>query len=421
MIAVLTVLCVFIRAECRIDRNAEDFLRKALGSRKSKLRQMVNEDGLTPLGVASLWGCPSYLKGLVKKGCNINGLDKRNMTALCSASSAGELAVVIELLQLGADLEARCGERRGTALMEAAAAGRVEIVKRLLEAGARANAQGSDGGTALSLAAKGNYSEILELLLDAGGDQSLPGTWRETPLYAAVVQGAIEAADVLVWRGANLDRVVGGLTVLLLSAALNNTRLVRLFVEAGADVDVKADAIDGATALHFAATRGNRNMLRFLKAAGSWLDTVDNDGHTVLHIAVTAGSAPAVEEILSWRAIDVNAVTDRGETPLHIAAVNGSLRIAELLVDAGADVNAVMEAKPGEEATVLRLAAVNDKPEIVELLLRAGAEVDPSGDVLKEAARRRCRGAVKVLLQAQDWPEEVKTAVGELVGAEAGL
>jgi ankyrin repeat protein len=49
-----------------------------------------------------------------------------------------------------------------------------------------------------------------------------------------------------------------------------------------------------------------------------------------------------VEEILSWRVFDVSMVTDRGDTSLHVAAVKGFLRVAELLVAAGADVNAVI-------------------------------------------------------------------------------
>jgi hypothetical protein len=70
------------------------------------------------------------------------------------------------------------------------------------------------------------------------------------------------------------------------------------------------------------------------------------------------------------------------------AATHGLLKGAELLVEAGADVDGVMEPQPGKEETVLQVAAPNDKAEVVQLLLRGGASVDPSGNVLLEAAGR---------------------------------
>jgi ankyrin repeat protein len=114
-------------------------------------------------------------------------------------------------------------------------------------------------------------------------------------------------------------------------------------------------------------------------------------------------------------------VSERGETPLHIAAGKRFLTIAKLLVETGADVNAAMEEKPGEEATVLSLAALSDKPEIVQMLLGAGAEVEPEGDLLIEAERRGSRGAAKVLLQAQECSEKVKRPWGSSWGAEVGF
>jgi ankyrin repeat protein len=191
-------------------------------------------------------------------------------------------------------------------------------------------------------------------------------------------------------------------------------------VEAGV-ADVEAMDAGGRQALHLAAHNGNVEMLRYLKAAGSWLDVPDKFGRTALHYAVQAGSAPAVGQLLSWRACDVNVRTTDGATPLHFAAVSGFVEVAELLIDAGADVNAVKVDEGGVESTALRVAVFNDKPEVVELLLKAGAEVEPSGAMLMEAAERGCRGAVKVLLEARDWPEDVKAAAMEQLEVGADL
>jgi cytohesin len=194
---------------------------------------------------------------------------------------------------------------------------------------------------------------------------------------------------------------------------MNNTGMVKMLVEELADVDA-IDA-EGWSTLHLAARNGNVERLRLLKAAGSWLHTRSKRWQTALHCAVIGESAPAVEEILRWKESDVNAMGNGRVTPLHHAVCRGFLRIAELLIEAGADVNAVTELEPGVETSVLSMAAFTDNPEVVELLLKAGAEVDPSGDVLLEAARDGHQRAVKVLLQARDWPAEVKAAARKLM------
>jgi ankyrin repeat protein len=354
------------------------------------------------------------MDGLVRVGFDINARDRGNFTALCIACYWGKLDAVTELVHLGADLEVACGEGGITAVGK-----QPEVIKLLLQAGARVNFQSSNGGTALYEAASRNYAKVIEVLVEGGADPNLSGETLGTPLYAAVFNGAIDAAKVLVWNGANLEARWLGSTALHLAALRNDTKMVRLLVEAGAEVDAIDD--QGLNALHIAALVANVGMLRFLRAAGSWPDTPDKLGQTALHFAVMTGMVPVVKEVLSWRGIDVSARSNELMTPLHIAAARGFLKIAELLIEAGADVNAVMVDQYGASTTVLRAAVTNNRPEVVGLLLRVGAEVDPSGALLKEAAGYNCRGAIKVLLGARDWPDEVKAAAEELVRARADL
>jgi ankyrin repeat protein len=410
MVAVLAMLSAFIHAECTVNEEAEEIMPLWLKGPQDGWR--ISLWHMTPLGVASELGCTSDVKGLVEAGWDINELDWYRRTPLCIAAEYAQLEVIDLLLELGADIEIRCGPRNYTALMNAARGGHVEIVRRLLQGGALVNAQDAKGVTAIYFAARWDHAEVIELLLEADGDPNLATIEDMTPpLEVAVVAGAIEAAKVLAWKGANLERRGAyGWTALHWAAYKNNTGMVRVLAEAGADVD--ALEVDGKTALHYAALNENVEMLRFLKAAGSLLDTPDESGHTALHYAVMVGSAPVVEEILSWRGIDVNAMTKHRATPLHYAAAWDLVKVAELLIGADANVNACMGEHPGE-GTVLHLAATTDKPGVVQLLLKAGVELDPSGDLLIEAARNGCRRAVEVLLEARDWPEELKTAVKE--------
>jgi hypothetical protein len=64
----------------------------------------------------------------------------------------------------------------------------------------------------------------------------------------------------------------------------------------------------------------------------------------------------------------------------------GFVKIAELLLGAGADVNAVMELDSGGQSTVLLMAVSYEKREMIQLLLNLGAAISPSSDVVLDAA-----------------------------------
>ena len=65
---------------------------------------------------------------------------------------------------------------------------------------------------------------------------------------------------------------------------------------------------------------------------------------------------------------EVNAKDGNGQTPLHVAARNNSLEVAELLISSGAEVNA----KDNRGETPLHLAAWNGHQKMKELLQSHG-------------------------------------------------
>jgi ankyrin repeat protein len=147
----------------------------------------------------------------------------------------GELLVLFEVLDLGADTEIAYRKYRWTTLMRAARGGRAEVVKRLLRGGARVNAQDWNGATAAYLAVKGNHVEIIGMAIAAGADPNLFGTTLGSPLCAAVVRGAIDAVKSLSWKGSDID-IEGrctamSFTALHAAASANNTGIGRVLVE----------------------------------------------------------------------------------------------------------------------------------------------------------------------------------------------
>jgi ankyrin repeat protein len=90
--------------------------------------------------------------------------------------------------------------------------------------------------------------------------------------------------------------------------------------------------------LHFAAQDGNVARIRELLAKGHPVGAFDELGKTPLHYAVEREHEEGVLFLIQSGA-DVNAHEERliGNTPLREVAGNCSLRIARLLLEAGAD------------------------------------------------------------------------------------
>jgi cytohesin len=128
-----------------------------------------------------------------------------------------------------------------------------------------------------------------------------------------------------------------------------------------------------------AAAFGAVERLRaILDADPDQVMVVSDDGFTALHLAVFAEQDDAARLLLEHGA-DVNALSAGAIAkvpPLATAAFVRSTRLARLLLDAGADVNG-----QGEGGfTALHAAAQNDDEELVELLLERGADPGVAND-----------------------------------------
>jgi len=102
---------------------------------------------------------------------------------LISASSDGNLALVKQALNAGADINAT--NRGWTALMMASRKGRTDIVKLLLDKGADVNATTNKGDTALIMASQNGHTDIVKLLLDKGADVDVKDSNGWTALSVA--------------------------------------------------------------------------------------------------------------------------------------------------------------------------------------------------------------------------------------------
>ena len=90
---------------------------------------------------------------------------------------------------------------------------------------------------------------------------------------------------------------------------------------------------------------------------------------------------------------DINQIDDQGDTLLHLAVEYNCKKIVELLIANGADVSA-----NGSWGTPLHLAAEQNLPEMVMLLIKHGADINIKNDLLDIPLHAAVEGDSKVII-----------------------
>jgi ankyrin repeat protein len=139
----------------------------------------------------------------------------------------------------------------------------------------------------------------------------------------------------------------------------------------------KAEALlrDEPNVFEAAAFGREERLMELLEGDPGLARAFSVDGFTALHLAAFFGHAKAVRLLLEAGA-DPNAVGTSEQIgpvqPLHSAAATGRLECARLLLERGANVNS----RQGGGFTALHAAAASSDVKLARLLLAAGA--DPS-------------------------------------------
>jgi ankyrin repeat protein/beta-lactamase regulating signal transducer with metallopeptidase domain/Tol biopolymer transport system component len=246
-------------------------------------------------------------------------------------------------------------------LYHAAATGDIEQVQVRISRGSDVNEKTTTGDTALHSAAKHDHKDVAELLIKEGADVNAKNKRGDTPAHVALKEDHKELLDLLIAKGAKLSCIQ-------LSAYQGDLAKVRSFVKQGTKVDTMDS--DGATALHYAAMRGNKDMVEFLLSGDANVNAKDKHyGFIPLHRAAAAGHRDLVELFIA-KGADVNAKDNWAWTPLHYACQKNHKDTVALLLARGADLNAGEE----EGETPLGVAKERGHSEIVELLRKHGAK-----------------------------------------------
>ncbi|XP_026488540.2 protein TANC2 isoform X4 [Vanessa tameamea] len=187
--------------------------------------------GETALTAACSTGNAAIADALLIRGATPYSLNARQMSPLALASKNGRTALVLRLLDSGADVMGSGGKNP---LILAAAEGHAEVVEMLLEHCADPDAVDADGISPLGWASLRSRIPTIQVLLDKGATIDQPDGSGRTPLGLAC-GGPAELVELLLERGASLERVDhSGLRPLDRAIGQRNVPVVNCFLRKGA-------------------------------------------------------------------------------------------------------------------------------------------------------------------------------------------
>ena len=365
----------------------------------------ANDLGVTPLMLACTNGSDAMVAKLLVGGANPNLRPAGRETALMTAAWTGTVAAVELLLTKGADVNATEDTRGQTALMWAASEGHPDVVRVLLENGADVHARTTAPGpanrrmryysrtptalafTPLLFTARVGDTDSMRILLDAGAQVDDMTHEGLSAVALATIRGHVEAAMLLLERGADPNLTDAGYAPLHWAVGLWETDLTTDNITSDRPGEwhtiagLREGKLDLVKALLAHGADPDARIEQTPARAGASRSTIPElVGATPFLLAAAAADATAMQ-VLADAGADVHIKTMSKATPLMAAAGFGrvlgestitdtdSLAAAKLAVELGADISALDDVAN----TSLHYAAYLRQDAVVQFLVDQGA------------------------------------------------
>ncbi|GFR88534.1 ankyrin [Elysia marginata] len=335
---------------------------------------------------------------LILAGVNVDDTHWRcNLTPLMFAATAGSKAAVQKLLNHGADVNKHRPKHK-SALMMAAERGHTGVAELLLQAGADVFTQDFTGETVLTLAVKSGEKSCTRTVLNHWCQlnscevelmethnmldvlKNVKGRWNlllkdsqqlHKVFCKAIKAGFYKLVKDLIEHGAKVnfcqnEKFKDSCPLVI---ALSDTKMLRLLIDMGANIDIPLTA-SGNTPLMYAAVKMNVKSVHRLLDNGANM-YAESDGLTALRMAIQKNKADVVTAFLD-KGMDVNYVSSDMQTALWSALNAKNFSLMETLIVYGANVDFAST----DGVTILMQAVKNCSLRFMELIIENGANVN---------------------------------------------
>lgn len=343
-------------------RLSDAIIAKDIGAVKQAIADGADVNGMTehqqpPLIVAVVYQNPEALQVLLDHKANIKKLP---VNPISLGASRKHLEVLSILVKAGLDVE----DSKNPAVLTALQAGaHLDVIKMLVDAGADPEAENGVGQNAILVLSGANPpKKRMEAIKTAIEDSKTKGT-KILPYYNSAEEsdfsGSVEIAEYLVSKGVDPRAKNGAGNGLLGCAKTGNAELAAYLIKKGVDIEPS-----GISPLWWALRYQNADVVKVIVDAKPDLER--------LHFY------PAGD--FAWKL-----------SYLCEAAMNGDVRSATILLDAGAEINATFERTESVTSsftgtsvltrteysvhTALSLAAEAEHEAMAELLVSRGGKV----------------------------------------------
>jgi len=349
---------------------------------------------------------------------------------LVEAAANGDSATVRSLLRWGIspnEIQADSGPYSGPAVVAAASGGHTETLKVLLDHGGNANARDNVGTPSLYWAVQFKHHDTVLLLLQRGASPIYPNTSKLTAsiLNDAIAKRWMDVFKLALDRGADPNGVpTDQISPLCVAVAMGNVEAARLLLDKGAAIDAQGfDWMDQErrrhkmTALMVAAQIGNLPLVNLLLRKGASLRAVDQSGDMPLTWAAESGNVAVARRLLP-KGIDINTGAGQNGPPLLWAALSGNPVMVHWLLQQGADPNAAD--RNGQTAlmnAVLLRRSLSPAPvpvscgeAMVRDLLAHGADVNAANRSGQTVLMQAVHGSVSIVTRLLEHGARVNAA-----------
>ncbi|HYV29259.1 MAG TPA: ankyrin repeat domain-containing protein, partial [Candidatus Eisenbacteria bacterium] len=360
---------------------------------KADVNARLTKDGsATPLILAAGNGHKTMVELLLANGADVNATgefrgerSRKTGTALHFSAANNYKSVAEVLLANKADVNAK-GSNRSTPLHEAAVAGSKPMVELLLANGAEINALDSEG-TPLYHAASQGHEAVVELLIARKADVYAASAALSPPVAEAVHQGRLKITEMLLANGADVNAKWSSSP--LLHVALKSPEMLKLILAHKPDLEIQDG--QGLTPLQRAVFEGaSFESVQLLLAAGAKPNTPM--GRQILAVpglqpgstypTAVEGCSSLIVAVLKDRVDLVAALLEHGADPNAKFRDRSALHYAIVERRSLPLVNALLASRPNTElrdnegCTPLLKAILINQPKICEVLIKAGANVN---------------------------------------------